>query len=89
MGTLEDVLACILGGKRDPLEIADELGIPPEKVRDAIGILKSLGYIEEMERGSEACAICPLRKICAGSCVVPKVSSYRVTRKSFSLKRRR
>jgi len=88
MGMLEDVLNCILEGKRDPLEIARELHIPPEKVNDAIKILESLGYIEELKKGSEACALCPLKKICGGSCVVPKASAYKLTEKSFLLKGR-
>ncbi|WP_457750454.1 DNA-binding protein [Thermococcus sp.] len=88
MGTLEDVLTCILDWKRDPLEIASELHIPPEKVYDAIKILESLGYMEEIKKGSEACALCPIRKVCGGSCVVPKASAYKLTEKSFLLKDR-
>ncbi len=86
MGMLEDVLQCILEGKREPEDIARELGTSVQKVKDAIQILKSLGYIEEVEKGSETCSTCPLRKICGGSCLLPKAKAYQLTEKSFSLR---
>ena len=86
MGTLEDVLRCILAGKRDAGEIAKELGTSVERVEDAIQILKSLGYIEEVEKGSDLCSTCPLRKVCGGSCVIPRTRAYLLTEKSFTLK---
>lgn len=73
MGRLEDVLKLIGEGKRTPDEIARELGMRKEEVEGAIEILKSLGYVEEIEKGSPACETCPLKKICGGKCLVPKV----------------
>jgi radical SAM protein with 4Fe4S-binding SPASM domain len=85
MGLLEEVLERIRSGERDPAGIARELGVSTDEVLGAIKILQSLGYVEEVKKGEDACSACPLRRVCSGSCVVPKGSVYRLTEKSFSL----
>ena len=74
LNTLEKVLELIKEGKRTPEEIAHELGVRREEVEAAIEILKSLGYIEEVRKGSPACETCPLKKICGGKCLVSRDS---------------
>ncbi|WP_456365024.1 DNA-binding protein [Thermococcus sp.] len=71
LNTLERVLDLIREGRRTPQEIAKELGLRKDKVEAAIEMLKSLGYIEEVHKGSPACEICPLRKVCGGKCFMP------------------
>ncbi|WP_297534415.1 DNA-binding protein [Thermococcus sp.] len=83
MGKMEEVLRLIGEGKRFPSEIARELGMDVNEVEGIIEILKSLGYIEEVEKGP-SCETCPLRRICRGKCVVPKV---RVLQPTFDLNR--
>ncbi|GAB6135007.1 DNA-binding protein [Thermococcus henrietii] len=81
MGKMEEVLRLINEGKRFPQDIARELGITVEEVEGIIELLKSLGYIEEVEQGP-ACETCPLRKVCYGKCLVPRV---KVLRPSFDV----
>ncbi|NJE55630.1 DNA-binding protein [Thermococcus sp. 21S9] len=81
MGKMEEVLRLINEGKRFPQDIARELGITVEEVEGIIELLKSLGYIEEVEQ-RPACEICPLRKVCYGKCLVPRV---KVLRPSFDV----
>ncbi|WP_456422572.1 DNA-binding protein [Thermococcus sp.] len=78
MGKMEEVLRLIQEGKRFPKEIAEELGTTVDEVEGIIELLKSLGYIEEVEKGS-SCERCPLKKICGGKCVVPKVKVLRAS----------
>ncbi|WP_457742241.1 MarR family transcriptional regulator [Thermococcus sp.] len=82
MNKMEEVLRLIRNGKRFPSEIARELKMDVDEVQGIIEILKSLGYIEEVEKGP-SCESCPLRKICRGKCVVPRV---RVLQPLFSVK---
>ncbi|EEB73165.1 helix-turn-helix domain-containing protein [Thermococcus sp. AM4] len=82
MGKLEEVLRLINEGKRFPQDIARELGITVGEVEGIIELLKGLGYIEEVEKGP-ACETCPLRKVCYGKCLLPKV---KVLRPSFDLR---
>ncbi len=86
MSIIDDVLEAILEGKKNPSEIASELKLDREEVEGAINILQSLGYVERIEKGSNACSSCPLKKVCGGSCVLPKSRTYVVTEKAFSLK---
>ena len=81
MSKLEEVLRLINEGKRFPEEIARELGISVGEVNGIIELLKGLGYIEEVEKGP-SCEECPLRKICYGKCLVPKV---KVLKPSFRI----
>ncbi len=74
LNTLEKVLSLIEGGKRTPEEIARELGMRREDVEAAIDILRSLGYIEEVQKGAPSCDTCPMKKICRGKCFVPRES---------------
>ncbi|WP_366938891.1 DNA-binding protein [Thermococcus sp.] len=75
LNTLEKVLNLIKEGKKTPDEIARELNMKKEDVEAAIEILKSLGYIEEVQKGSSpACETCPMKKICGGKCFVPRKS---------------
>ncbi|WP_297464515.1 DNA-binding protein [Thermococcus sp.] len=74
MGKLELVLEQIKREKRTPLEIAEKLGTTVEEVEGIIEILKSLGYVEEIRRGSSTCETCPLKKICGGKCFVSRNS---------------
>ena len=83
MGKMEEVLRLINEGKRFPGEIARELRTTKEEVEGIIELLKALGYIEEVEKGP-SCEACPLRKICHGKCIVPKV---RVLKPKFELDR--
>jgi len=76
MGKMEEVLRLIKEGKRFPGDIARELGITVEEVEGIIELLKSLGYIEEIEQGP-SCETCPLRKICYGKCLVPRVKVFK------------
>ena len=78
MNTLEKILKLIQEGKRTPDDIARELNMKKEDVEAAIEILKGLGYIEEVQKGSPSCETCPLRKICKGKCFVPKVKVLNV-----------
>ena len=81
MGKMEEVLKLIQEGKRFPGEIAEELGITVAEVEGIIELLKSLGYIEEVEMGP-SCEACPLRKVCYGKCIMPKV---KVLKPSFDV----
>jgi len=81
MGKMEEVLRLIQEGKRFPKEIAEELGTTMDEVEGIIELLKSLGYIEEVEKES-SCERCPLNKICGGKCVVPRV---KVLKPSFDV----
>ena len=83
MGKMEEVLRLIGEGKRFPEEIARELGTTKEEVEGILELLKALGYIEEVEKGP-SCEACPLRKICHGKCIVPKV---KVLKPRFELER--
>ena len=74
LNTLEKVLSLIERGRRTPEEIARELGMRKEDVEAAIDVLKSLGYIEEVDRGAPSCETCPMKKICRGKCFVPRNS---------------
>jgi len=76
MGKMEEVLRLIGEGKRFPRDIAKELGIAVEEAEGIIELLKSLGYIEEVEKGL-SCEACPLRKVCYGKCLVPRVKVLR------------
>ncbi|WP_297490370.1 DNA-binding protein [Thermococcus sp.] len=71
MNTLERILELIQEGRRTPEEIAGELGLRKDEVEAAIEMLKALGYIEEVHKGSPACETCPLRKVCGGKCFMP------------------
>ena len=81
MGKIEEVLRLINEGKRFPEEIARELGTTREEVEGIIELLKALSYIEEIEKGP-SCDACPLRRICGGKCIVPKV---KVLKPSFDV----
>ncbi len=83
MGKMEEVLRLINEGRRFPQEIAEELGTTVEEVEGIIELLKSLGYIEEIDQGP-ACETCPLRKVCYGKCLVPRV---KVLKLSFGVDR--
>lgn len=83
MGKMEEALRLIGEGKRFPEEIARELGTTKEEVEGILELLKALGYIEEVEKGP-SCEACPLRKICHGKCIVPKV---KVLKPRFELER--
>ncbi|WP_366078607.1 DNA-binding protein [Thermococcus sp.] len=72
LNTLERILRLIEEGRRTPEEIARELGMRKEDVEAAIDILKSLGYIEEVQKGAPSCETCPLKKICRGKCFVSR-----------------
>jgi len=72
MGKMEEVLRLINEGKRFPQDIARELGITVGEVEGIIELLKGLGYIEEVEKGP-SCETCPLRKVCYGKCLLPRV----------------
>ncbi|NJF25957.1 DNA-binding protein [Thermococcus sp. Bubb.Bath] len=89
MNTLERVLELIKEGKKTPEEIARELNMKKEDVKAAIEILKSLGYIEEVQKDSSpACETCPLKKICHGSCLRPTGNkAFSLTEKAFTLKK--
>ncbi len=87
MSKIEMVLNLIRDGERNPAEIAGKLGMSREEVDGIIKILESMGYVERIERGSDACEACPLRSICLGSCVRKTATVYQITGKSFSLKR--
>jgi len=72
MNTLEKILKLIQEGRRTPEGIAKELNMKKEDVEAAIEILKGLGYVEEVQKGSSsACETCPLRKVCGGKCFMP------------------
>ncbi|ASJ09191.1 DNA-binding protein [Thermococcus siculi] len=77
MRMLERVLELLERGKNID-EIAEELGVPREGVVGAMEILASLGYIEMVEAGEGACATCPLRSLCQGSCFRFKGKVYMV-----------
>ncbi len=78
LNRLEAILKLIHEGKRTPEEIAKELGMRKEDVEGAMEILKAIGYIEEVQKGSPPCDTCPLRKVCGGKCFLPKVKVLRV-----------
>ncbi|WP_297068546.1 helix-turn-helix domain-containing protein [Thermococcus sp.] len=87
MGKLERVLDLITAGERNPAEIAKKLGMSRDEVEGVIKILESMGYVERIEKGGSACETCPLKSICPGSCVQKTGTIYKITKKSFSLKR--
>lgn len=88
MGKLEKVLDMIKSGVSDEVEIARRLGITRNEVREIIGVLEGLGYVERVKFGSKACETCPLKKICRGSCIVPaEVKAFKFTHKAFSLEK--
>lgn len=74
---LERVLKLLEEGK-DVDEIAGELNVPREEVVGAMEVLASMGYIERVEAGEGACATCPLRNFCPGSCFRFKGKVYTV-----------
>ncbi|ASJ07132.1 helix-turn-helix domain-containing protein [Thermococcus pacificus] len=74
---LEKVLEMLKTGK-DVDEIAEELNVPREEVIGAMEVLASMGYIERVDAGEGACATCPLRNFCPGSCFRFKGKVYTV-----------
>lgn len=46
--------------------LAERLGIPVSRIRNALPVLASLGYVEELEARPKGCRGCPLRDRCAG-----------------------
>jgi hypothetical protein len=47
-------------------ELAGRLWVPPALVQDWLLIMKSQGYVEEIEARPSACGVCPRRDRCRG-----------------------
>jgi hypothetical protein len=48
------------------IELAGRLGASPALVKDWLLIMKSQGFVEEIEARPSACGVCPRRERCRG-----------------------
>lgn len=87
MAKLDDLLNLIRSGITNPKALAEKLGVSNEEVEGMIKILESMGYVEEIKFGKNACSRCPLKGICPGSCIMFKGRVYQLKKKDFALKR--
>lgn len=87
MAKLDNLLDLIRSGITNPKELAEKLGVSYEEVEGMIKILESMGYVEEIKFGENACNKCPLKSICPGSCIMFKGRIYQLKKKDFALKR--
>ncbi|ASJ17157.1 DNA-binding protein [Thermococcus chitonophagus] len=74
MGKLEELLELMQKGTYTTEDIARKLNVSKEEVKGMLEILKSMGYVKEIQTVS--CESCPLRKVCPGKCVRSGVKAY-------------
>ncbi|NJE00775.1 TrmB family transcriptional regulator [Thermococcus sp. JdF3] len=75
---LERILALLEEG-RSIDGIARELDVPRDEVVGAMEVLADLGYLERVEAGESACATCPLKSVCPGTCFRFKGKVYQLS----------
>jgi len=89
MGSEEELCKIALAiaelGIAAPEYVALRLRMPLHKVRSALGLMETFGWVEQLEQGSSACPCskCPLRRICpiaSGEKTSSEVRVYRVRR---------
>ncbi|AFK22633.1 FeoC-like transcriptional regulator [Pyrococcus sp. ST04] len=74
MGKFEQILDLLRNGTYTIEELAKKSGLSKEEVEGILEILKSMGYLKEVEAPS--CELCPLKKVCPGKCVRSGIKAY-------------